>query len=364
MRLAIAWVLASALCVGHLLASEDEPPADVDASKLETGTPAKPLKRREPTYPKALAAERYEGFVVVSFMVKTDGSVGDVIIEDSTGPAFEDSVREAVQTWKYEPATFGGVPVEQAYTSVLLTFYLDGRRPGARPSFIRTYREVVQQLEDGKIEPAERRINELLQSEGLSLSERAYSSLMDAFLRVKKGENDRALRSLQRATLSNGGFLERSAYAGALQQMFLLEIRKGRLRDALGAYERLSQLEKPPDQLAELAQRARTLRDGPDPIGAPGRVATPDEIDSGEAPRIWSHSLLRRQLAFQDVVGTLDAVEFRCSRHRARDAFSTEKIWKIPASWGSCGVYVTGAPGSTFTLVEYAPEPEPASTAD
>jgi TonB family protein len=357
MRLAIAAILVCVLCAGHLLAAEEEA-ADVDASKLEVGTPARPLKRREPTYPGALLRERYEGWVIVSFMVKTDGSVGDLVIEDSTAGVFEDSAREAVQTWKYEPATLGGAPVEQAYTSVLLLFRLEGGRPGARGSFIRTYREVVQQLADGALDAAEPRINELLQSEGLSLSERAYTSLMDALLRVKKGESDRALRSLQRATVSKGDFLERGAYAGALQQRFVLEANKGLLRDALATYETLSKLKQPSAELVELAERARTLRDGPDPIGVKGRVGRPGEIDSGDAPRIWSHRPLRAELAFQDVEGTLDAVEFRCSRHRARDAISTEKVWKIPESWGRCAVYVTGTPGTTFTLVEYAPEPE------
>src|SRR5262245_13507611 len=307
MRLVIAAALVTALCAGHLLASEEEAPAAGDAAKLETGTPAKPLKRREPAYPKALAAELYEGWVIVSFMVKTDGSVGDLMIDDSTGSAFEDSVREAVRTWKYEPATFGGVPVEQAYTRVLLLFQLQGRSGGARPAFVRAYREVVQQLSDGELGAAERRINQLLQSERLSLSERAYGSLMDALLRVQKGENDRALRSLERATLSKGDFLARDAYAAALQQLFLLELNKSMLRDALGTYERLSKLKKPSDEMVVLAQRARALRDGSDPIGVPGRVGTPDEIDSGDAPRIWAHRLLRRQIAFQGVEGSLDA---------------------------------------------------------
>jgi TonB family protein len=355
-------VLACVLATASAARSQEDA-ADVAAvrSGLEQGTSAKALKRATPVYPKDLERAGYEGWVVVTFVVKTDGSVGDVLIEDSSSAAFEQSTLDAVSRWRYEPATLDGTPVEQAYTSVRLLFRLEGGRPGGRSSFVRKFRELAEQIEEGDVDAAERKVAELSRSEALSLSERSYAALLEAGVQRRKGRIDRERRSLQRAVIQNGQFLERDAYANALSQLFLLELKQGDLGAALGSYARLSKLRTPPPELAALEKRARDAIAGSEPLGTGGRVALREEIETGEAPRIWSHGLLRRELSFRDVEGTLEAVEFRCSRHRARDEVITpDKGWRVPESWGRCSVLVFGSPGTTFMLVEHAPEPSSA----
>jgi protein TonB len=45
--------------------------------------------------------------------VGTDGSVGAVLVERSSGhPDLDEAAREAVATWRFEPARRRGVPVE------------------------------------------------------------------------------------------------------------------------------------------------------------------------------------------------------------------------------------------------------------
>ena len=95
---------------------------------LEQGARATPLERVKPRYPRALLDRGYEGWVSVSYVVKADGSTADILIEDGSGPQFEESVLDAVKQWRFEPATFAGKPVDQAYTSVAVVFALESPR--------------------------------------------------------------------------------------------------------------------------------------------------------------------------------------------------------------------------------------------
>jgi len=333
-----------------LHAQEDGSPPEVS---LGQGSPAKALKRPLPRVPAEYGG--YEGWVVVSFVVKTDGSVADVIVEDSTAREFEELVLPAVQKWKYEPATIGGRPVEQSVTGVPLLFTLDRPR-GLSRQFIQLYQEQRRKLEADEIEAAQRRIAELTQSADISLRERAYVAVLDAALRQKKGEEARELRSLERATIDGGSQLEKDAYAAALTSMFRLRIQREELARALATFEDLAKLQTPSGALVSLAQRARAFISSDVVIGRKGRIATQSEIEADDASRTWSHALVRREIAFQGVQGSLETIDFRCSGHRVTDAITEEKAWKIPSSWGPCVVYVSGQPGTTFTLVEYPAE--------
>ena len=65
----------------------------------------------------------------VRFLVRRDGTVGEVIIE-SAEPAgvFEEAVREAVSRWRFEPGRLAGESVA-AWVVQPLRFDLSGGRP-------------------------------------------------------------------------------------------------------------------------------------------------------------------------------------------------------------------------------------------
>lgn len=65
-----------------------------------------------------------EGTVVLRVLVKADGSAGQVEIRKSSGyPMLDDAAREAVQEWRFNPATREGKPVSEWYL-VPVTFTL------------------------------------------------------------------------------------------------------------------------------------------------------------------------------------------------------------------------------------------------
>ena len=66
-----------------------------------------------PRYPSAARAQRVEGVVVLSVLVRPDGRVEDARVTSSSGATvLDDAALTAVRTWLFEPATQGGRAVE------------------------------------------------------------------------------------------------------------------------------------------------------------------------------------------------------------------------------------------------------------
>lgn len=71
-----------------------------------------PLIRTTPSYPQRAAARGIEGFVELSFTVDELGNVIDpVVLHAYPEGYFERAALQAIQRWKYSPATDNGTPV-------------------------------------------------------------------------------------------------------------------------------------------------------------------------------------------------------------------------------------------------------------
>jgi protein TonB len=82
-----------------------QPPAPVDV------VPAKIVKRVMPVAPSGVS-RKATGFVVLSYNIQTNGKVSDVqVVESQPAGVFDDSARDAVRRWVYEPRKENGVAV-------------------------------------------------------------------------------------------------------------------------------------------------------------------------------------------------------------------------------------------------------------
>jgi hypothetical protein len=125
-------------------------------------------------------------------------------------------------------------------------------------------------------------------------------------------------------------------YAGAL---WLLD----RVRDSKRA-EQSPQYEPAVAGMDAAARQIKALVDGDTTIRINAAIGRFD---------YWVHNLLRRSFSITDINGQLDAVEVRCSKRNARYYSVTgTHSWTIPESWGDCGAYVKGTPGTTFAFYE------------
>ncbi len=57
-----------------------------------------------------------QGTVTLRVMVRRDGSAGTVEVKSSSGyPRLDQSAIEAVKTWRFNPATMDGKPIDEWY---------------------------------------------------------------------------------------------------------------------------------------------------------------------------------------------------------------------------------------------------------
>ena len=66
--------------------------------------------RVQPVYPAQPISRGLEGWVLVEFDVRTDGSVANAFVADSSSRAFERSALNAIYKFRYKPAVVDGIP--------------------------------------------------------------------------------------------------------------------------------------------------------------------------------------------------------------------------------------------------------------
>ncbi len=77
-------------------------------------------------YPEEARAAGIEGQVTVRYRIRSDGSVDHVEVVTSDPPGvFDDAAVLAVRTWRYQPATVDGKPVDVPNVISTLRFSLD-----------------------------------------------------------------------------------------------------------------------------------------------------------------------------------------------------------------------------------------------
>lgn len=86
------------------------------------------VSRSQPMYPYKARQRGIEGVVRVRFLVRRDGTVGDIVIVSADPPGvFEQAVRDAIATWRFEPGVLAGEPVP-AWVDMPVSFDLGRRR--------------------------------------------------------------------------------------------------------------------------------------------------------------------------------------------------------------------------------------------
>lgn len=296
-----------------------------------------------------------EGWTLASFVVRPDGTVGDIFIEDSFGgPAFDEASLEALAKWRYAPAELNGEKVEQCHSQVLLTYHID-QKPGAGHAFIKRYKKAVGTLAGGDAEEAEALIAKL---EPKSLYEAARVALLRAKLAESRGDSVERARQLSHASIGDGRFLEEPIYVQVLAQRYALAVEVNDFQGARIIYRKLQalDLDEFPAGIEAAHEQVEAAITGDKLIAVRGVL--PPLRDGRTGHSKWQHGLIRNMVGLEEVDGKIDHVDLRCSFHRATWDVKPGRAWKIPAQWGGCWLYVFGEPGTTFRLIEYPDDTE------
>ncbi len=80
------------------------------------GTQPDEISRVIPRYPAMARAQNIGGAVVIRGVVRKDGTIDDVEIIKDLPYGLGDAAKEAVERWRFRPATFRGQPIDVYYT--------------------------------------------------------------------------------------------------------------------------------------------------------------------------------------------------------------------------------------------------------
>ena len=70
--------------------------------------------RVEPTYSEEARKARYQGIVLLSAIVRKDGTIEILKVLRGLGLGLDERAIEALRQWRFEPATRAGQPVDVA----------------------------------------------------------------------------------------------------------------------------------------------------------------------------------------------------------------------------------------------------------
>lgn len=329
-------------------------------SRIEEVVEAEVLERQNPSYPEQELRRGGEGWVAMSFMVSETGEVTDAMVESSSGgKAFERAALEAVQKWRYSPAQLYGQPVESSLDTVIYFSVSLGNADPLQPprKVVRSYEDLQAALLANDLTRAEALLAELRARPNRKIYEEAllnwYESL---YLDVTNGDPEEKRQKLRAAIGFDRKrtYLDPETFVVGMGRLFALDIRAGDLGSALDTYERLTS-----DEVAQRADRYETVKPafetavreieqvvaGDRTLSFPGKVGEHD---------YWVHRLVRRSFSIANIQGSLEELSVRCRYRRMTfTPLTGEQTWTVPASFGTCRIFLKGDPGTTFDLYEF-----------
>ncbi len=106
---------------------------DTTADRTGRRTTARPVEANDPPYPHTARERGWEGTVMLRLTITREGAVEQATIRTSSGfPVLDESARQAVQAWKFEPARDGEFAIP-AKVDVPVRFSLDNRHARDTP---------------------------------------------------------------------------------------------------------------------------------------------------------------------------------------------------------------------------------------
>lgn len=311
---------------------------------------AKPIDQKKPAYPSGLRRGQ-EGWVSVNYIITPDGAAADPVIVDSVGGAgFEESVREAIVDWRFEP------PGELlANNTTNIRFEIHNGRDMATANFLRRYQDILQNLHHEENDKAQDAVVAALERGGWNLYESTMLWLMVGRVEGALGNDAAKLEHYRRALgVSNRNSLDDDDLRDLLSRIFILEMELSQYAAAQKTLNRLSLEPGSQQELAgmreQIAELERALASDT-PISAQATLFNPCDAEQGRP--LWTYVPTRRTFSFAALNGTVERFEVRCERERLEGPIAAEKTWSLPDGASNCQVFVFGEDGASFEFVEH-----------
>ena len=343
------FVIAVLMCVGAVSTAAAQ---NYVFSVDNAGVMATPLEQANPVFPSKGVRSGQEGWVRLSFVITADGTATDPVVIDATGGSpFEQSARDVVSKWRFEP------PGSELPNNVVdIRFEIYRGRDMATSNFMRRYRRIMTHLHHEENEDARAQVDSTNELGGWNLYESTMLCLMLGRVDGAEGNMTGKLENYRRALgVSNRRSLDGEDRRDLLAKMFGLQFERGQyaaaqrtlnlLKKEIGSEKEVTQLQRQAEELS------RYLGE-PGPIKANAAVYNPCNCDAGVP--LWSYQPVRRTFSFDGMSGNVERFEARCDRDRLQGPVEAGKRWTLPENAGSCRVFVFGDDGSSFDFVEHS----------
>jgi hypothetical protein len=348
--------------------------------------PPMPQDQAAPEAPTNRFGMPLEGWVVARYTVLADGTTSDVRVIDKMPPTLSaNAVEDAIEAWRFAPATNDGMPVAWYNNEAAILFdtptmparqgdgpppgqQQSGRRPAIstgrslppgprtgtptapgepRPAFVAGYREVEDMLAAGELKDALERSDELVNREASRVSEISVGLVQNARVHFAAGDLHEAYAAITRVTNPDLPVLDATTELPvALQYRNTIELRLGNVVAALETFRR-RQAAGPVPASDVMAANVETIEESLQSteiaIGVKGKIL--DET--------WSHMPQRRTFAIGDVDGDLRTLRFECDLRAGELEFSDQSEYTLPENFGDCLVTLEGRRGAEFTFYEF-----------
>jgi TonB family protein len=309
-------------------------------------TPARPILHA--AIPPPLTLEHtLAGLVVLQYVVGVDGKVRSVDVLQRQGPSrFAESVVATVRAWTFEPAKLNGKPIE-----TIRTFSATLRGPEAdfaRQFVIDAYDRGKELLVEGKEDEALSALNGAGEMLELNFYERSMMAYPLALVAFKKQDYLETHRLVGLAKELGSGRLPTATDVGLWELRIESDLMLGDMADANWSYQQLAhrpgfQIDSP---AVKLLKKANTTVDTLPVLPVMAKIPSAEEGD------VYSIGLIRNTFSFQTISGSIEKFMLVCNPQMLESRITDTAQWRVPKSWGPCGLIVHGAPGSTFRILQ------------
>lgn len=347
--------LSICTCIAY---ADDSGTTDSMEEVLEKGTYAVPILHDAPKYPSRALRKGVEGWVIVGFTVKEDGTTADIeVLTANVEDLFDQAVINAASAWTYKPATLDGKPVAQYNKSARSLFIIKGFDDTVSRSFQSKYRKTVKATKGGDFETAKRLIDELDASEKRLLAEVCYLDILKENYYKATGDQKATLRYAERALVIADEVVSKQTYIHLLKESVIQNAIAKNYQTSLERFATLQEVNDhltSDDQIYKFAEKVRQILNGDSYIVNNGELTACKKCDNPE-PRWW-RDLNRNRFSIDQVVGELRDIKVTCSKGTVTINYQPDIVWTVNKDWGACLVRVYGDEGTTFRLIEHLKE--------
>ena len=317
-------------------------------------TEPKPIVLDGPYYPAEAGSEGAEGWVLLNFMIDTNGKAFEPTVLGSSGPnIFHLAAKQALSRSQWEPAKIDGVPIEGGF-STLFRFTFEDSEKAARPVFVRQYKNLAELVDSGNKTKAESLLNSMNKRGSLNNYEGALLALANYMYLGSFEENEEAQVTYLNKALAydwfsanyveGRGYLPDDLLNTARLDLLILLVKTKQYAEALIIYERLKELGFDVEAFTPAITQIQNLKSNNSAYTLQGKTG----LDG-----LWHITLMKRGLFIDNLGNSITEFRLRCDRKFQHFPFQEDSEYQIPESWGDCNLEVSGAAETNFEVTQF-----------